>query len=608
MKKPDLLPLVIYDFLYQWLLTKIDLSNNYLFSIPDLGIKLVLKHLDLSNNNISELDNYSLLYNLKILNISNNKINKINKIQSIFYETLETLDISGNQLLKIEGLETLANLKVLNLSNNKISKLENLELLKSLEVFNCSNNLIQSLDNISGLCNIEELDLSSNKLEFRNFIDELLTLKKLKRINICDNGFPEADRLSKLILLIGKVGLNKRGFRIGDEYVLQNEILKILQSERIRLFNILHNNVEYKSIELKEKTECDWCEFWKVNANIKNKHEEGELILKNKIFNLIKLQVFFVDSWVSLLAVGKDFLKQDLDIVSPYSQDDFYNQFFLPFRILAKEYETHLVIPLIELLVVQAENIGDNWVEVFQKSVGKVKEALLNFYKIFCKPAQFLELMNKINQHNKSNQLQKYNDWKEKLEGKKIMSKSMFSYITTQHFNLISESIIKIKIIGDELRRQKTNSLLKEKCQHVILEMKDVGFEINKAYLLNEVKQFQSLLNYKFIKKSLKTSQLKIFFAKKSQSSKHSKILFLLLINSCLSVVSLLLEKYSFEFEFQPVDIKNLTFKVDQKVDSDQSKIKIVNLKTQEKYQLFVYGYDYFIKIVTERLKEHQQE
>jgi Leucine-rich repeat (LRR) protein len=104
----------------------------------------------------SQLNCFSInTTNLKILDSSINRFMK-----------LLILDLSRNQITEISGIIILPSLIKLDLSNNLISKIENLEQLKSLK----------------------SLYLYSNNIEYsNNFMDNLISLKKLRNFNMSGN-------------------------------------------------------------------------------------------------------------------------------------------------------------------------------------------------------------------------------------------------------------------------------------------------------------------------------------------------------------------------------------------------------------------------------------
>lgn len=80
------------------------------------------------------------------LQLDNNIIEKIENIGHL--TNLKWLDLSFNRIRAIEGLETLVNLTDLSLYNNKISLLDGLHNCTRLNIFSIGNNQIRSFEEI----------------------------------------------------------------------------------------------------------------------------------------------------------------------------------------------------------------------------------------------------------------------------------------------------------------------------------------------------------------------------------------------------------------------------------------------------------------------------
>ena len=100
-------------------LKELDLSNNLLTTISDIGSLVNLERLDLSNNNLlTTISGIESLVNLETLDLSDNLLTTISDIGSIV--NLETLDLSNNLLTTVSGIGSLVNLETLDLSNNNL--------------------------------------------------------------------------------------------------------------------------------------------------------------------------------------------------------------------------------------------------------------------------------------------------------------------------------------------------------------------------------------------------------------------------------------------------------------------------------------------------------
>ncbi|KAJ3123148.1 Dynein regulatory complex subunit 3 [Nowakowskiella sp. JEL0407] len=103
----------------------------------------------------SDPNNLWAFENLTKLQLDNNIIERIENIG--FLKNLQWLDLSFNNITQIEGLDKLTNLTDLSLYNNRISKIENMEDLFNLQVFSIGNNNLTVLENLSYLSRFENL-------------------------------------------------------------------------------------------------------------------------------------------------------------------------------------------------------------------------------------------------------------------------------------------------------------------------------------------------------------------------------------------------------------------------------------------------------------------
>lgn len=203
-------------------LVKLDLNNlkikKIFLNINNEHFKN-LKTLDLSNNYISNIHNIGPLDNLKTLIMHNNKhiteasfTNQDNKNQLNAFKSLEELDISncllskttffkkctnlknlttlnleGNHLHTVKYLEHFHKLQTINLANNKIAKVFPETFPTNLKNLNLSNNLIRNLNPFAEMKNIEVLDIRVNRIENIDEFKHLQTLTSLKTLYISGN-------------------------------------------------------------------------------------------------------------------------------------------------------------------------------------------------------------------------------------------------------------------------------------------------------------------------------------------------------------------------------------------------------------------------------------
>lgn len=177
-------------------LKKLNLSNNQIVFIENLGNLLDLETLDLHSNEIQEIQGIDELFNLKVLDLSNNKLTNIEKL--LFLNQLENLRLANNEIEMISGLNTLVNLKELNLGSNNISKIVNLSNLGNLKILILFSNAIKKIEGLETLRNLKILVLSKNSILK---IEGLENQKKLKELYLWGNSIEKIEGLDQLEIL-----------------------------------------------------------------------------------------------------------------------------------------------------------------------------------------------------------------------------------------------------------------------------------------------------------------------------------------------------------------------------------------------------------------------
>ncbi|VEV56830.1 leucine-rich repeat protein [Plasmodium vinckei vinckei] len=192
--------------------------KNILFNINNDNFKN-LEILDISNNYINTIKNLGPLDNLKVLILNNNKhinedsficenkknvLNSFKSLQELdigfciisktcFFkncenlQNLKTLNLEGNNINLLKYLNCLKNLEILNLANNKISKVCSNSFPSALKNLNISNNLIRNLSEFCEMGNLEILDLRVNRIDNIDEFKHLKNLNKLKELYLSGN-------------------------------------------------------------------------------------------------------------------------------------------------------------------------------------------------------------------------------------------------------------------------------------------------------------------------------------------------------------------------------------------------------------------------------------
>eukprot|EP00744_Colponema_vietnamica_P004863 GILI01007203.1.p1 GENE.GILI01007203.1~~GILI01007203.1.p1 ORF type:complete len:523 (+),score=182.97 GILI01007203.1:70-1638(+) len=111
--------------------------------------------ISLSFKNILHIENLEGFRNLRKLQLDNNIIEEIKNLGHLV--NLTWLDLSFNNITKIEGLENLVNLTDLTLYSNKIENIANLDNNKKLQVLSLGQNRIASLEQLMYLRSFKSL-------------------------------------------------------------------------------------------------------------------------------------------------------------------------------------------------------------------------------------------------------------------------------------------------------------------------------------------------------------------------------------------------------------------------------------------------------------------
>ncbi|XP_037300992.1 LOW QUALITY PROTEIN: leucine-rich repeat-containing protein egg-6-like [Manduca sexta] len=232
------------EYVYERL-THIDLSHNYLVSLPDAIFHRFreLEYLDLSYNYIDAVTpiTFEGCQNLLYLNMTHNRISDINS-SLIRFSKLITLSFKNNKLYEVKrsDLDSLTNLKRLDLSSNSIANLD-----------------ANAFDNMNLLTS---LDLSGNQL--KTIAKQMFAnLNDLKEINLAGNHFLVLPRgifkgktvSSFLIQDNALTGSIVRGTFEGLQYVTQLDLgnqqlstieLRIFGLENVQKILLNNNNIQ----------------------------------------------------------------------------------------------------------------------------------------------------------------------------------------------------------------------------------------------------------------------------------------------------------------------------------------------------------------------------
>ena len=148
-------------------LTKLDLSNNQISSIPtNISTQEQIQHINLNSNNLERIPGEVFSLMLKFFDASNNKLVKLPDMLGSWTSIVE-LHLSGNKLIELpESFGGLDNLEVFYANSNQISSLpKSFSWLSRLKKLDLSDNIIQTIpESIGFLEMLTDINLSKNEI------------------------------------------------------------------------------------------------------------------------------------------------------------------------------------------------------------------------------------------------------------------------------------------------------------------------------------------------------------------------------------------------------------------------------------------------------------
>ncbi|XP_043277631.1 leucine-rich repeat-containing protein 49 [Venturia canescens] len=160
---------------------RICLDRRGLTCFPEIISEPKLRLMSLQHNLISKIegDHFAQLTKLVFLDLYDNQIEKICDLGTL--ENLRVLLVGKNRIKKIEGLKPLVKLEVLDLHGNQIVQISGLEQLESLKVLNLAGNNVKNVgfNDFQGLTSLRELNLKRNKIKKLLGFGETPQLQKL---------------------------------------------------------------------------------------------------------------------------------------------------------------------------------------------------------------------------------------------------------------------------------------------------------------------------------------------------------------------------------------------------------------------------------------------
>ena len=174
-------------------------------------IKLKASYNDLSKVSFSTTDNTTV----EELNISNNAITALTNIGSL--NGLTSLNVSNNQIASVPNIGNLTGLTLLDISNNQFTTISsNIGSLTNVETLNLSSNQFTTVPVISALTSLKTLNLSNNSLTVTptGVFDHIANFTSLETLNLSNNDLSQSEVDSALSIL-DTDGLNSGTINLG---------------------------------------------------------------------------------------------------------------------------------------------------------------------------------------------------------------------------------------------------------------------------------------------------------------------------------------------------------------------------------------------------------
>lgn len=278
----------------------LNLRENKIEIISDLGELTQLFYLDISFNNIVEIPLLSHLIKLEELNLFSNKIENINFLG--VQTQLKKLLLGSNKIFDISALKNLNKLETLDIGFNEISNFNVLINLINLSELDLGGNSILNLNFLENCNNLKSISLNFIRNCDLEFLGKLIKLKELDLSNneISDYGF-----LSKLTEL---THLNLKNNNLNDFDINKRLQLNWLRSlETIDFSNNEISNLQPFLFLLKKGMSIDLKEdhFWKLKNQICFKNNP----INNPPIEILRQNTEFIINYFEKLEIeGVDYI------------------------------------------------------------------------------------------------------------------------------------------------------------------------------------------------------------------------------------------------------------------------------------------------------------
>lgn len=248
----------------------LDLSNNFLETLPPQTRRLTNLHTLILNNNpleLFQLRQLPSLQNLEVLHMRNTQRTLLNFPAILDHLiNLVELDISQNNLPKIpDVIYNFVNLKRLNVSDNEVKEVSpNIEALQKLETLNLSRNELATLPStICKLSKLRQLYVNDNSLNFDGIPSGIGKLGSLEIFSAANN---QLELIPEGLCRCGS--LKKLNLSSNQLITLPDSIYLLGDLDNLDLRNNLELVMPAKPIDTVQKG--DGVEFYNIDFSLQN--------------------------------------------------------------------------------------------------------------------------------------------------------------------------------------------------------------------------------------------------------------------------------------------------------------------------------------------------
>ncbi|PZE20020.1 leucine-rich repeat domain-containing protein [Paenibacillus xerothermodurans] len=190
-------------------LTELNASGRAIRDLTGIEHATGLKSLNLSDNEIGDVSQLGALAELETLILNGNGLSDVDGIGGL--PSLTSLWLTNNQISDLRQLSSLGRLQHLYAAHNRVNSLAGLEELQQLTDLNLAGNDIQDVSPIRALSQLQTLNLGDNEISAIGGMEELVQLEWLSLANNPVTNITPLGGLSNLVYL------NQRGYAVSAD-------------------------------------------------------------------------------------------------------------------------------------------------------------------------------------------------------------------------------------------------------------------------------------------------------------------------------------------------------------------------------------------------------